>query len=373
VTCKDDDEDEACKEEEEEEDKKEDASDETAADAEGEEKKEEAEEEKKEEETATESEEEKKEGDAAEGEEKKENETASEEEPKKKKKRTKTVEKEKKKVHKRTLKVDTYHVGRIKPYTSDILQESTDKLQALAAADKERMLLEESKNKVESYVYHIKNTLLDDEENISKVTNEEQRAEVLKLAEDAEEWMYDEGYDADLPTYEDKYAELSVPMEKIKRRVKEAEDRPSAIKALTKKLTKIEKLMADWVESLPQVTEEERAGVLESVEGVRKWIAEKEEEQSKTDPWEEPVFTSEEVPLQTKEIESAVKKLSKKPKPKPPAEEEKNEAEAEADGAKEEEGGEEKKEEGAEEAEAEGEKKEEEEAASEEAKADDEL
>jgi len=371
VTCKDDDEDEACKEEEEEE-----APAAEDAAVEGEEKKEEAaEEEKKEEEATAEGEEEKKEEEAAaEGEEKKENETAAaEEEPKKKKKRTKTVEKEKKKVHKRTLKVDTYHVGRIKPYTSDILQESTDKLQALAAADKERMLLEESKNKVESYVYHIKNTLLDDEENISKVTNEEQRAEVLKLAEDAEEWMYDEGYDADLPTYEDKYAELSVPMEKIKRRVKEAEDRPSAIKALTKKLTKIEKLMADWVESLPQVTEEERAGVLESVEGVRKWIAEKEEEQSKTDPWEEPVFTSEEVPLQTKEIESAVKKLSKKPKPKPPAEEEKNEAEAEADGAKEEEGGEEKKEEGAEEAEAEGEKKEEEEAASEEAKADDEL
>uniref|UniRef100_A0A6U6FIS4 Uncharacterized protein n=2 Tax=Odontella aurita TaxID=265563 RepID=A0A6U6FIS4_9STRA len=320
VTCKDDDEDENCKEVVEEE-----------KTAEEEEKKEEGseEEKKKDEEEATETEEGK--------EEKKEE----EDEKPKKKKRTKTVEKEKKKVHRRTLKVHTYHVGRIRPYNDDLKSESASKLQSLADADRARMELEESKNKVESYIYHIKNALVDDEEEITKVSNEEQRAEVLKLAEDAEEWMYDEGYDADLPTYEDKYAELSAPMESIKFRVKELEDRPAAIKALKKKLGKIEKLLEEWKESLPQVTDEEREGVLGQVASVREWIEIQVEKQDAMNPWEDAVLVSGDIPGQTKDIEKEVKKLSKKPKPKPVVEEKNETTDAGADA----EGEEEKKEE----------------------------
>merc|ERR1712150_168218 len=67
--------------------------------------------------------------------------------------------------------------------------------------------------------------------------------------------------------------------------------------------------------------EEERGGVLEKVEEVKKWIAEKEEEQSKLAGSDDPVFTSEECPGQTKSIESMVSRLSRKPKPKPVVEE----------------------------------------------------
>merc|ERR1712125_214819 len=53
------------------------------------------------------------------------------------------------------------------------------------------------------------------------------------------------------------------------------------------------------------------------VEEVRKWISDKEELQANADPTEPPAFTSEEVPLQTKSIETTVARLSRKPKPKP--------------------------------------------------------
>ena len=52
-------------------------------------------------------------------------------------------------------------------------------------------------------------------------------------------------------------------------------------------------------------------------EDVKKWIDEKETEQSERESYEDPAFTSEEVPLQAKSIERLVSKLSKKPSSSP--------------------------------------------------------
>lgn len=245
-----------------------------------------------------------------------------------KKKKTKMVEKEKKKVHKRSLNVVSYHIGKVQPYSASTMEESEDKLLDLAMKDKERIMLEESRNKVESYIYFIKNKLSDDEEEISKVTTEEQRSSLLSMAMEAEDWLYEDGYDADLATCEDKYAEISGPAEEIFFRQKEMTARPEAVAALRVKLSKIEDLMTKWESEKPQVTEEERTDVLGKVEDVRKWIADKEELQESSEPTETPAFTSAEVPLQTKSIETMVSRLSRKPKPKP-VEEPKNETESE--------------------------------------------
>ena len=257
---------------------------------------------------------------------------------------------EKKKRHVRALKVNTYNVGHIRPYTPEIMAESQAKLERLAQADKERMMLEEAKNKYESYIYFIRNKLVDDEEEIAKVTSEEQREALRKSAEDGEEWMFDEGFSADLKTYEEKYAELSTPAEKAFFRMAELTARPKAVEALLAKLGKIEELMKKWETTMEHITQEERGEVLEKVAEVRKWVEEKVDEQEKSDVTADPVFTSEEVPGQTKRIESIVARLMKKPKPKPVEknETEKNETESsessETDSS--EEGGEEKKDEG---------------------------
>merc|ERR1711966_490551 len=70
-------------------------------------------------------------------------------------------EKEKKKKHVRTLEVSSYHTGDIRPYSPELMAESKAKLALLAKADEERVQLEESKNKFESYIYHIRNRLID--------------------------------------------------------------------------------------------------------------------------------------------------------------------------------------------------------------------
>lgn len=252
-------------------------------------------------------------------------------EPVKKKKKIIMVQKEKKKIHKQTLQVESFHVGNVRPYGPELMAESKAKLAELERKDKERIMLEEARNKVESYIYRIKNKLIDDEANIGRVSTEAQREEISKLAMEAEEWMYDEGYKADLATMEDKYAELSVPAEKIFVRVEELTKRPEAMEALKAKMQKVEELMKKWETTMPQVTEEERAEVLSKVENVKKWISEMEDAQAKADPTSDPVFNSQDVPFQSTSIEALVTKLSRKPKPKS---EKKNETKTEANETK---------------------------------------
>lgn len=227
------------------------------------------------------------------------------------------VLKEKKRTHRKVLKVDTYHVGRVKPHSPELMEASRDKLLAMAKRDKERMMLEEARNNVESYIYKIKNRLEDDGETLAKVSTEEQREQARQLAMDAEEWLDGDGYGADLTTMKAKFAEISEPFEKILLRVSEMKDRPAAIEALQKKLTDVEQLMVKWETSMPQITEEERSNVLEKVEDIRKWISENEEAQAAKKPHEEPAFLSKDVPQQSLPLETLVLRLSRKPKPKP--------------------------------------------------------
>jgi DNA repair ATPase RecN len=218
---------------------------------------------------------------------------------------------EKKKKHVRSLKVSTYHMGSVRPYTPAIMAESKAKLEMLAQKDKERMMLEEAKNTYEAYIYYIRNKLSDDEEAVNKVTSEEQRKQLLKSAEEAEEWMFDEGFSADLETYQNKYKELSEPAEKTFFRVSELSARPKAIDDLTKKLDKVVELMKKWETTMEHITEEERKEVLDAVDKAREWIETNVKAQEETDPTGEPAFKSADVPGQTKKIESIVSKLMK--------------------------------------------------------------
>jgi molecular chaperone DnaK (HSP70) len=106
------------------------------------------------------------------------------------------------------LTIERYYVGRIQPHSPALLAESKRKLDEMDRLDKERILLEESRNKVESFIYKLKNELVDRADEIEKVTNEKQRKELAKLSSDAEEWLDEIGYKADRATSEDKYAEL---------------------------------------------------------------------------------------------------------------------------------------------------------------------
>lgn len=236
----------------------------------------------------------------------------------------KNVQKEQKKHHKRTLSVASYYAGRIKPYTRQVMRESETKLKELDRKDRDRLLLDESRNKLESYIYYIKNKFSDESDAIAAVSTDDQRELILKSADEAEEWLYQHGYDADLKTFESKFTQLSHPAEKIFFRMVEAVARQKAISEMKDKLLKIENLMHTWENTHPHITLEERSSILTKVEDVYRWMSEKEHAQNEIDQSMDPIFTSEEVLYLSKPIESLIATLKKKPRPSPPNEEKKN-------------------------------------------------
>jgi hypoxia up-regulated 1 len=189
-------------------------------------------------------------------------------------------------------------------------------LAELARKDKERVLLEEAKNHLESYIYKVKNKLVDDEEKVALVSTEEQRQELNKLAMEAEDWLFDEGDTADLKTIKAKYDELTAPAEKVWFRLAESTARPEAVQNLKDKLKEFEEKFNMWLEGKDHITDDEKSVLASKVEGARKWLADKEAEQATKAGHEDPAFTSSEVPLQMHPILKLATRLQKKPKPK---------------------------------------------------------
>ncbi|KAG7344112.1 molecular chaperone DnaK [Nitzschia inconspicua] len=232
------------------------------------------------------------------------------------KKKTKMVEKEMKKTHKKVLDVEEYHVGKIQPLSKELKEEYKFNIAELARMDKERMLLEEAKNQLESYIYKVKNKLSDEEEKISKISTEEQREELSKLTMAAEDWLFDEGDSADVATVKAKYEELAKPAEKVWFRLSESTARPEAVQALKDKLKETEEKLNKWFEGKDYITDDEKADLASKFEAARKWVADKEDEQAAKASHEDPAFSSEEVPGQMQPIMKLVTRLMKKPKPK---------------------------------------------------------
>jgi Hsp70 protein len=212
-----------------------------------------------------------------------------------------------------------YHVGPIQPHSAELMSESVRKLYELAQRDKERMMLEEAKNKVESYIYKMKNKLSDDEETMAKFSTEAERVTIQTLSAAAEDWLYDDGATANQTTLEAKFEELSDSLEPVLLRIEESTARPKALNELNKKLTDAEALLAQWETTKPQITEEERQSVTTRIESVRQWIEEQEAAQAQRQLSEDPAYWSREIPEQFRPIESLVLRLSRKPKPKPVA------------------------------------------------------
>jgi hypoxia up-regulated 1 len=144
----------------------------------------------------------------------------------------------------------------------------------------------------------VKNRITDDEDSLKAVSTDEQRAEVLTLGSDTEEWLYDDGRNADVHAFKAKHAAFRKKAEAIFNRFSELSARPAAVKKALEMLADVKSKVDGWGEKMPHVTEEEKAGLLEVVAKAEKWVEEKEAAQGVVAGWEEPAYESADVPLQ---------------------------------------------------------------------------
>ena len=241
------------------------------------------------------------------------------EEATKKTSKKKKEKKDKDRLLKRALKI-AYGYDATTPaqYTPEMVEYSRSRLLHLEEVDRSRRAQEAALNSLEGYILSTKSKILEDEEDLSKVSTDEERSGVVTLCDEIEDWLYGDGRGATVVAYKEKEREVSKVAESIFRRYSELTSRPQAVAKARKQLEGIKKRVAKWPDTMPQITSNETEKMIDLVDKVEHWIDEKEAEQAKKSPFEEPEFLSSDVVSQMKPVASLLDRFLKRPKPVPP-------------------------------------------------------
>ena len=238
-----------------------------------------------------------------------------EKEKDKKKKKDSKVKKDS--LLRRLLKV-TENTEEIKPavWSAEHIASARTRLHALQAADDARRAKESALNDLEAYVLKVKNKLADDEDNWKKVSTEEQRQEVIDLANAAEEWIYEDGRDAGVSDYKSKQTDVKKKAEAIFHRYSELTARPKAVAKAHDILKLIKSKIEQWKKpESSHITENEIDSLIAAGKKAEDWLETKQEAQLALSNFEKPAFDSDAVVSIMEPVGTLFKKLSERPIP----------------------------------------------------------
>merc|ERR1712070_1096640 len=172
---------------------------------------------------------------------------------------------------------------------------SKGKLEKLHAKDQAKRETEAAKSNLEAYIYSSRSKVRQDED-IEKVTTEEQRESHLQSLEDAEDWLYtDEGENANKTTYETKHKGLKDVSDAFIFRAQESSVRPESVKYAKKWIADTRKTIGTWKDKKKHIFANETEPLLQDIADLESFLEEKEKEQEAKEAHEDAAFTSKEV------------------------------------------------------------------------------
>lgn len=156
-----------------------------------------------------------------------------------------------------------------------------------------------------------------------------------------EDWLYEDGMDADKATYEKKYNDLMEKCDPLVMREREASLRPDAIADLKKVVGRYADFVASPEERYAHISPEDKAKVAAEIQAVKDWLADIEAKVASSPTAADPIIKAAEIAAKIGALDSVCDPIMRKPKPAPkvepaPAKEEPPEspaAEPAADGA----------------------------------------
>lgn len=223
-------------------------------------------------------------------------------------------------VLRRTLKIhENFDLVTPAMWSPASIAESRRRLRDLTLADELRKAREAALNDLESYMYSSKGKMSDDEDQYKLVSTEEQRTEVYDACADAETWLED-NYGATLDEFKTKRKALKAVAEPIFKRLTERSARPKAVEKARISLAGARETSSKWNETMPQITEVEKAEFEGLIVAAETWLTEKEAAQAELAGHEQAAFEAKSVKPQLAEVSAMLNKLMRKPKPTPPKE-----------------------------------------------------
>ncbi|CAI7729649.1 unnamed protein product [Closterium sp. NIES-54] len=226
-----------------------------------------------------------------------------------------------KKLRKRTIRVplqvaDTTE-GFQRMMTDEEMTDAEIRLDKLKKRDEEKRAAAEAKNTLEAYIYSMKDKM-ESEEDLIKVTMEQQRDSFRSQLVDAEDWLYMDGENAKAAEFKAKLGDLKKTGDAFMFRKNELTARPAAVGVGRSFADSTYDLLESWRTEKPWLNATTDIDpVLADVESFIKWLDDKTAAQAKKKAHEDPAFSSKEVYSRVDTIEAKVNRLKRIPKPKP--------------------------------------------------------
>lgn len=198
----------------------------------------------------------------------------------------------------------------------------------VAMRNVDRLIKETSdmRNKLESYVYDMRDKIMS-ESQLAPFATEEEKASFNDLLEKAENWLYEDGFDAKKSAFAEKLSSLQKVGNPIEMRQSEAEARPNAMAVLQRSVEKYQ----NWTntsqgnEDYAHITEEEFKKCKDICDSTSSWMYEAMDKQGSLPLSSNPFVTVAEISAKTQELAKVLSPIMHKPKPKPKPEEKKEE------------------------------------------------
>lgn len=181
--------------------------------------------------------------------------------------------------------------------------------------DKLVIATEHAKNRVEEYVYEVRDNLDGKWEKFVNPDNKEGFSSQLTAVED---WLYEDGEDVTKSVYDGKYEELFKVGQPIADRYIESEKRPESIQALRYAIVKYRKAFDEFTagaEKYDHLEQDDMSKVNVAVTETDTWINELEVKQNNTPLYEAVVIRSAEVDSKANKLKLTCEPFISKPKP----------------------------------------------------------
>jgi len=187
------------------------------------------------------------------------------------------------------------------------------------------------RNELESYIYDMRDKITMDS-SLGAYASQAEKDEFMKKNEETENWLYEDGFDANKDVLSSKLAELKSLGGPVEKRSAEAAVRPVAVASLQKNVEKYKKWLADAQgnDNFSHITEEEFSTCHKKCDEVSNWLYEMLDKQGSLAQNVDPAFYASEVNEKNKGLSNVCSPIVHKPKPKPKVEPPKGEGKTEA-------------------------------------------
>lgn len=251
--------------------------------------------------------------------------------------------KEEKRVHRVALQIES-ETPLPKPITAAQFKEIKKELDEYDAREKKIRDRAAAYNALESYIYTTREKL-ESKQELIEVTSKEWRDEFTEKLAAMGSWLDEDGWDAKTEVLQEKLGELTTVGDAAFYRMKQALDRPEAIKKARAVVRIAEESVQNLTKKMSWLNDSHTQIVTNKTDHFTEWLDNVTKQQEENPPHEDPVFSVEDVYRRFPAIEDAIKRLSRVPKPLPPKKEKKGKKEdkgenaTEADGEEAKEGG----------------------------------